>query len=180
MDWEETRTEIDGCGRPLRTFVNVENAETGRYESKLIQRSTDFDAEQPQRVRHERLLEFEGDDWMVIEHHLRWIRDVSALAWSSGPSSAAQTASTRSVMTAKAGWRPSRALPIAGQRDDGRLQVRVQQPRRRRAASSGPTVAPSSGPVTGFEPRGPRKRGHRTGVGEDDHTRRLRSARPGR
>ena len=66
-EWEETRSDVNGFGRPLRVFVNVENTETGRYESKLIERFTYFDAEQPQRVRHERLLDFEGDDWMVTD-----------------------------------------------------------------------------------------------------------------
>jgi RHS repeat-associated protein len=66
-DWEETRTDIDGFGRPLRVYVNVENATTGRYESKLIERFTYFDAEQPQRVREERLIDFSADAWVTTD-----------------------------------------------------------------------------------------------------------------
>jgi len=68
-EWEETRTEIDGFGRPVRVYANLEDPATGRWESKLIQRFTYFDAEQLRRVREERRIDPRGtdEDWVTTD-----------------------------------------------------------------------------------------------------------------
>lgn len=64
--WERELWRIDGFGRVLEHAVSLDDA-TAQYDLRTVEKMSYFDAEQPNRVRSEQLLEVGGSRWITVD-----------------------------------------------------------------------------------------------------------------